>query len=141
MHEKPGVGVGVVVIVDGKVLLIKRRNVHGAGTWSTPGGHIDFGETPEDCAVREVKEETGVDITGAEFVGVTNDVFESERKHYLTVWFEAKHAAGEASVSAPEEMSELGWFEWSSLPSPLFLPLANLLNGNCYPRGSEGRWK
>lgn len=117
-----------------QVLLVRRANVHGSGTWSTPGGHLDFGESPEDCAIREVMEETGVEVAAVEFRAVTNDFFETEGKHYLTLWFEAEHKAGEASVAAPEEMSDLGWFEWGELPSPLFLPLQNLLDGMCYPR-------
>ncbi len=62
--EKPiaKVGVGVLINKDGKILLIKRRGSHGEGTWAPPGGHIDFGERVIDCAEREVKEETGLEI-------------------------------------------------------------------------------
>ncbi len=137
MLERPGVGVGVIVTKGGKVLLLRRKNAHGSGSWSTPGGHLDFGEAPEDCAAREVKEETSIEIAGVEFRAVTNDFFEAEGKHYLTVWFQADHGSGEAAVSAPEEMSELGWFEWENLPMPLFLPLQNLLEGKCFPRPAE----
>ncbi|MEJ2237300.1 MAG: NUDIX domain-containing protein [Gemmatimonadales bacterium] len=137
MRERPGVGVGVIVTKGDRVLLLRRRNTHGSGTWSTPGGHLDFGESPEDCAVREVKEETAVEIAGVEFKGVTNDFFDVEGKHYLTLWFQAEHLSGEIAVTAPEEMSEVGWFEWGRLPRPLFLPLRNLLEGKCYPRREQ----
>jgi len=120
-----------------RVLLLRRTNVHGSDTWSTPGGHLDFGESPEQCAIREVKEETGVEIGEVEFRAVTNDFFEAEGKHYLTLWFAAEHKSGEASVAAPEEMSDVGWFGWGKLPSPLFLPLQNLLDGKCYPRRDQ----
>ena len=134
MDGRPGVGVGVIVTRGDRVLLLRRTNVHGSDTWSTPGGHLDFGESPEQCAIREVKEETGVEIGEVEFRAVTNDFFEAEGKHYLTLWFAAEHKSGEASVAAPEEMSDVGWFGWGKLPSPLFLPLQNLLDGKCYPR-------
>ena len=49
----PRAGVGVVITRGDKVLLLPRKNVHGEGTWSTPGGHLEFGETLEACAVRE----------------------------------------------------------------------------------------
>ena len=137
MIERPAVGVGVIVKRGDQVLLLRRRNTHGSGTWSVPGGHLDFGESPEQCASREVREETGVEIEEVEFRAVTNDFFEAEGKHYLTLWFEAKHLSGDASVSAPDEMSEVGWFSWGSLPAPLFLPLRNLLDGNCYPQHAE----
>jgi 8-oxo-dGTP diphosphatase len=47
MSRLPRVGVGVIITRDDQVLLLKRKNVHGSGCWSTPGGHLDFGETPE----------------------------------------------------------------------------------------------
>ena len=123
----------MIVARGDRVLLLRRSHAHGSGAWSTPGGHLDHGESPEDCAIREVKEETAVDITRVEFRAVTNDFFEAEGKHYVTLWFQAEHLSGEADVAAPEEMSEVGWFSWDELPTPLFLPLRNLLDGKCYP--------
>ncbi|HEX6995608.1 MAG TPA: NUDIX domain-containing protein [Gammaproteobacteria bacterium] len=62
--------------------MVRRTNVHGDGTWSAPGGHIDKGESLEQCAQREVFEETGVTIKNIRFLAVTNDIFEAEGKHY-----------------------------------------------------------
>ena len=129
----PRIGVGVIIIRDDHVLLLKRRNVHGADTWSTPGGHLEFGETPEACAIREAYEETGVTIGEVKFRAITNDIFETEGKHYITIWMEGRYVAGEARVNAAYEMSEVGWFSWDALPQPLFLSLRNLLSGRCYP--------
>lgn len=130
---RPQVGVGVIVTKDNQVLLMRRRNSHGAGTWSAPGGHLEYGETLEACAIREVKEEVGVIITDLSFRAVTNDLFKAERKHYITVWMEGRYVSGEPTVQAPEEMSEVGWFSWDALPEPLFLPMQHLLTGQCYP--------
>ena len=127
------VGVSTLVMNGDRVLLIKRANVHGAGTWAPPGGHMDFGESIEQCAMRETKEETDVDITDAKFRVITNDVFEAEHKHYITIWVEAKYVSGEPKVSAPEEETEVSWFTWDALPEPLFLPLQHLLSGQTYP--------
>ena len=134
MERYIGVGVAIIVTRGNQVLLLKRLNVHGAGSWSTPGGHLDFGETPEECAVREAREETGLDIANIAFKAITNDVFETENKHYISIWMEGEYQSGEAVLAAPYESSEIGWFDWDKLPQPLFLPFQNLLNGNRYPK-------
>ena len=81
----PRIGVGIIITRNNQVLLLKRLNVHGAGSWSTPGGHLEYGETPEECAAREVKEETNLDIFNISFKAITNDVFVTENKHYITI--------------------------------------------------------
>ena len=130
--DRPRVGVGVLVRRGHEVLLLRRSNVHGSGTWSTPGGHLDPGETPETCAVREVREEVGIDVDGVRFLGVTNDVFHAERRHYITVWMEADFRAGQARVVAAHEMSEVRWFPADALPHRLFLSLQHLIEGAGY---------
>jgi 8-oxo-dGTP diphosphatase len=120
-----------------QVLLVRRKNVHGTGSWSTPGGHLEFGESPEECAIREAKEETGLDIDGVRFVAITNDVFEESREHYITIWMKSNRFTGKPVVSSSHEMSELNWFPWSKLPKPIFLPFQNLLEGKRYPPYSD----
>ncbi|MBU0929712.1 MAG: NUDIX domain-containing protein, partial [Nanoarchaeota archaeon] len=56
------VGVGVYIIKDNKILFGKRKGFHGSGTWCPPGGHLEFNESIEECAIREVMEETGIKI-------------------------------------------------------------------------------
>ena len=77
MEEKkfPRVGIGIFVLKDGKFLLCKRKNSHGAGHWQLPGGHLEFNEKLEDCARREVIEETGVKIKNIRSSTITNDIF------------------------------------------------------------------
>ena len=132
MGEKPRVGTAILITKGDKVLLMKRKGHHGTGTWSTPGGHLDFGETPEDCAAREAKEEVGVDVVDIRFRSVTNDLFEASGRHYITVWMEGK-PLGEPFIASKREVEEIGWFHWDALPQPLFLPLENLVNKNSYP--------
>jgi 8-oxo-dGTP diphosphatase len=133
MAEKTQVGTAALITRDNKVLLVKRKGSHGAGTWSPPGGHFDFGESIEQCTARETKEEVGLDITDIRFRAITNDVFEDEGKHYVTIWMDAKPASGEPFVAAEKEVAEIGWFNWDALPQPLFLPLENLVRKNSYP--------
>jgi 8-oxo-dGTP diphosphatase len=135
-HERrPQVGVGVLVLrheqthQSGQVLLGLRRGAHGAGTWSPPGGHLEFGEDPVACVRREALEETGITLEACEFVGVTNDVFEVEGRHYVTLFYKATTFSGVPSVREPDKCDTWQWWSWDALPSNLFLPLSNLLGG------------
>ena len=132
MGEKPQVGTAIILTKNDKVHLMKRKGSHSPGTWSTPGGHLDFVETLEDCAAREAKEEVGVDVVDIRFRSVTNDLFEASGRHYITVWMEGK-PLGEPFIASKREVEEIGWFAWDALPKPLFLPLENLVNENSYP--------
>ena len=128
------VRVAILVYQGDRILLEKRENVLGKGTWAPPIGHLDFGETPEQTAVRETNEETGIKIADPKFYVLTNDILEEEQAHTITIWMEAKYVSGEPRVKAPKEESEVGWFQWASLPQPLFLPMQHLLNGETYPK-------
>jgi 8-oxo-dGTP diphosphatase len=125
--KRPAVGVAVVVIQEGKILLGRRKSSHGTGSWSCPGGHLEFSETIVDCAKREVFEETGIRIGNIRYGPFTNDVFVAEGKHYVTLFVVADYADGTVQVREPEKDDCWGWYRWDHLPQPLFLPLQNLL--------------
>lgn len=126
----PKVGVGVIVKRDGKILLGKRRNAHGDGTWGFPGGHLVMYESWETCARREVDEEVGIEIENVRFFDVTNDIFSKEQKHYITIFMLAEYLSGVVQVREPHKMIEWEWFSLKKLPDPLFLPIQNLLQQN-----------
>ena len=132
MPQAPAVGVAVLVTRAEQVLLLKRQNVHGHGSWCPPGGHLEQGELPEVCARREVEEETGAQIDNIRFIGITNDIFAEYERHYITIWMVGKYQSGEIILGSPYEMSEVRWFAWDDLPEPLFLPFKHLLTGQCY---------
>lgn len=113
------VGLAVLIVRDGKFLMLKRRGSHGAGTWAPPGGHVEFGETFEETAAREAEEETGLKLTNIRFGTVTNDPLLSENKHYVTIWMIAE-ASGHEQIMEPEKCDGLLWCDVTSLPSPLF---------------------
>ena len=130
MGEQVRVGIGVIVEKGGKVLMGKRRNAHGHGSWSFPGGHLEFGETPEEGARREVLEETGLRVDWAKPVAFTNDFFRKEGKHYVTLYLLCKKSSGEPRVMEPEKCERWAWFDWNRLPKPLFLPVRNFIKQN-----------
>jgi len=130
----PRVGVGVIVMREGLVLLGLRKGSHGAGTWALPGGHLEFGESLEQCAAREVLEETGLalhDLTQGTF---SNDLFEG--RHYVTLFMLARADGGEPQVLEPDKCERWAWHRWSALPAPLFQPLASILRAGYVPRGA-----
>ena len=137
MEEQPKVGVGVFVIKDNKVLLGKRKNAHGEGTWCLPGGHLEFNEELEACARREVLEETGVTIKNIRFATITNDIFKKEGKHYITVFMRSEFDSGTVRLMEPDRCEKWEWFDWDKLPSPLFIPLQNLLKQKYSPFGKK----
>ncbi|KAL7485103.1 hypothetical protein ACHAW6_010706 [Cyclotella cf. meneghiniana] len=87
------VGVGVLVkdpADPNKVFAGLRKNSHGEGTLALPGGHLEMYESWGDCAIREVLEETGLDIHNVKFGHVTNDIMKDQQKHYITIFMMAE---------------------------------------------------
>lgn len=130
MNNIARIGVGVCVIKEDKVLLGKRLNSHGEGTWAFPGGHLEFGETLVDCATREVKEETGLIITNVRRGPITEDFFLIENKHYITIIMIADFVEGEPAIMEPHKCAQWEWFSWHDLPTPLFVTFDNLGKNN-----------
>ncbi len=123
--KTPRIGLGVIVLDRNKILLGKRKNTHAEGTWAPPGGHLEFGETPEQGAKRELFEETGLQAQGIRRGQWTNDFI--GEKHYVSLFMHVTSFSGTATVQEPEKCEKWQWFPLSNLPSCLFLPLASLL--------------
>jgi 8-oxo-dGTP diphosphatase len=127
MKKRPSVGVAVIVIKNGAVLLGKRKVSHGSGSWAFPGGHLEMNESIEACARREVFEETGILIHNIRYATFTNDIFQEEKKHYVTLFVVAEYHGGELQVKEPDKCEKWEWFIWEQFPESLFLSLKNLL--------------
>ncbi len=138
------VGVGIIILKEGRVLLGKRHDnpdkadseLHGEGTWTMPGGKMEFGEDFEEAATREVFEETGIRIEkeDLELVSIGNDKVPDA--HFVTIGFLCKNYKGEPMVMEPDEITEWRWFEINNLPEKMFFPsvgmLDNYLNKKIY---------
>ena len=133
-ESRPLVGVGVIIIKEGKILLAERKGSHGQNTWASAGGHLEFGETLEECARREVLEEFGIHIQRMTFLCVSNII--AYDRHYVDFEF-----LGDISIQMPEIQEKdfftnLQWFSLSELPNPLFEPVRtaidSLLTGQSY---------
>ncbi len=127
MNKQVRVGVAVIIFRNDSILLGRRLGSHGAKTWATPGGHLEVGESIEVCARREVMEETGLEINSLHKLGYTNDIFEAEGKHYVTLFMGAYCEQGEPQVLEPDKCELWKWCNLNELPEPLFLPLTHLI--------------
>lgn len=125
------VGVAVFIWKDGTFLMGKRRGSHGHNTWSIPGGHLEFNETINECAAREVMEETGLKIANVRFVAMTEDMFENDNKHYITIWVACDWVEGEPTITEPDKYLDQQWRTFSTLPTPLFEPCWKNLKKVC----------
>ncbi len=135
MSKEVRVGVANVILRDNCILLGERIGSHGANTWATPGGHLELGESIEQCAKRETLEETGLVVNSISKLGFTNDIFETEGKHYVTLFVITSCAEGEPQIMEPDKCKQWKWCKFDELPQPLFLPLINLLKE--YPTLNE----
>jgi 8-oxo-dGTP diphosphatase len=124
--EIPKVGIGVLIIRDEKVLLSKRINSAGEGTWCLPGGRLEFNETFEGCGKREVKEETGLDVDSLEVISLSNDIMYGD--HWITIGIKPSIVNGEPTIKEPQKFIEMGWFDFDSLPEPLFLASKKIID-------------
>jgi len=118
-YIRPKVGVGVMIFKDGKILLGQRKNVHGAGEYAFPGGHVEHLESFADCANREIAEECGIKVKNIRFQLLAN-VTKYAPKHYAHIGLMADWESGEPRVLEPEKQGNWAWFGLSELPAPLF---------------------
>jgi mutator protein MutT len=109
--NQPIVGVGAVIIQDGRILLEKRKNEPGKGKWSIPGGLVELGETVEQTAIREVKEETGLEVEKPEHIDVVDNVVRDEngkvKYHFVIIDYFVKLKGG--TMKAMSDAEELRW--------------------------------
>ena len=132
-YSTPRTGVAVIVTHEQKVLFGKRIIKPGGFAWQLPGGWIETGESPEQTARREVKEETGLELASIRFVTFTNNVF-STRNHSISLYFEAECLNPEKiKTGERDKCEEWTWLDWQEVPDNLYLPLQLLKDSGYRP--------
>ena len=128
----PKVGIGVIILnKDGNILVGKRQGSH-APFYSIPGGHLDLGETFEEGAIREIKEETNLDIQNPKVISISNNLetYKKENKHYISIGLLVKEYLGKLEIMEPKKCEEWLWVNPKDLPQPHFD--ASRMSVECY---------
>ena len=125
MNIKVGIG---VLILDNNKILLGHRCINGKDTggiyepdsWCLPGGKQEYEETILEGAIREVKEETDLDISDLEIFGAGDDF--GKDRHYITLYVKALKYKGKAKVMEKDKEDEWKWFDLDNLPDNLYTP-------------------
>jgi len=127
-EQRAQVGVGLIVIKGNKVLLGRRKGSHGAGEYAGAGGHLEYMESFEQTAIRELAEEAGpgLKVTKPEFLCL-NNLTEYAPKHYVDIAMVSKWISGEPRVMEPDKLESWDWYDIDNLPSPLFNVIDNYI--------------
>jgi 8-oxo-dGTP diphosphatase len=120
--DRPIPGVGVVVVEDGRILLVQRGREPGRGLWAVPGGKVDLGESLIQAARREAKEETGLDVEVAELVWAGESIGPGQPPewHYVLVDFLATRVGGEPAPA--DDADQVAWFSSAQARRLLLTP-------------------
>jgi len=116
--RKPSVTADGIVLKDGRIVLIRRRNDPFKGSHALPGGFVDYGERLEDCVVREVLEETGLKTRVVGLVGVYSDPGRDPRGHFVTAVYELRTIGG--SLKPGDDASSAEWVSVDDIPAMAF---------------------
>lgn len=117
--DVPGLGCGLAILREGRILLYRRLRAPEAGTWNIVGGKVDHMERAMDAARREAEEESGLTIGAVDFLCISEQIIADERQHWLSLIYVCEDFSGEARVVEPEKLPEFGWFPLDALPAPL----------------------
>jgi 8-oxo-dGTP diphosphatase len=124
--ERPLVGVGGVVIADGRALLIRRGGPPLQGEWSIPGGLLDLGETLEQGVRRELAEETGLEVRVLDLIEVFERVFPDDdgrtKYHFVILDYLCEAVSGEARAAS--DVTDVAWAREDELASYSLTPTA-----------------
>ncbi|HEX3502643.1 MAG TPA: NUDIX hydrolase [Xanthobacteraceae bacterium] len=114
---RPYLAVSAAIFRDGKVLIVRRGRAPAKGIYTLPGGGVELGETLEQAVIREVREETALDIEPVELVGfrqaIARDAAGRVERHFVILPFAARYIGGELTLN--EELSEADWRDPAAL--------------------------
>jgi 8-oxo-dGTP diphosphatase len=110
-----------------RVLLTLRRRAPEAGCWSILGGKLDFLEKLSECAVREAREEAGVEVELVRLLCVTDHLLPQEGQHWIAPAYLGRVVSGKAQNREPEKTEEVRWFAMDEVPENLTITARNAI--------------
>jgi ADP-ribose pyrophosphatase YjhB (NUDIX family) len=116
--SRVGVGCGAAILRGGRLLLVRRRRPPEAGCWSLPGGKVDFLESAQDAAAREIAEEVGLAPTIGALLCLIQ-MIGTDGEHWVSPVYRAAAEAGEPVNREPDKIAAIGWFALDDPPAPL----------------------
>ncbi len=132
-YRNPFPTVDIIIELDDKIVLIKRKNPpHG---WALPGGFVDYGESLEQAALREAREETGLEVHNLHLLGCYSDPSRDSRMHTISAVY---YGQASGTPQAADDAADLALFDPCSLPVPLCFDHARIVNDYCNVRGRYG---
>ncbi|MDB5204899.1 MAG: mismatch repair protein MutT [Candidatus Taylorbacteria bacterium] len=135
VNNRPTVGMGVVIFKGNKILLGKRKSSIAGGLYASPGGHVEYMETFEECAIRETREECGIEIQNVRFQRLAN-VMAFKPKHFVDISLIADWKSGEPQNLEPDKNEGWDWYDLDNLPTNLMattkLTLESCKTGQMY---------
>jgi 8-oxo-dGTP diphosphatase len=140
--DAPIVGVGAIIVDEGRVVLVKRAHLPMLGEWSIPGGAVELGETVREAVIREAREETGLDVEPMALLGVFDRVIrdhtESVRYHYVLVDYYCRQLGGE--LCAGSDCDGARWFSPEEVAGmPLLKDTAEVVRWGFEKAGDQGQ--
>jgi 8-oxo-dGTP diphosphatase len=135
-HQIPTTRISVVVIDEGKILLVRHRKGNRQ-YWVLPGGRLEYGETFQECGVRELKEETGLDVEIQGFLFLSEAIAPDRSRHIVNVYLRAKVVGGTMRLGNEPVLAGVEFVPLAEITQlTLFPPIANVL-AQSLPNGRD----
>jgi 8-oxo-dGTP diphosphatase len=116
---EPRLGCGAAIVVDGRILLVRRLSDPESGRWGLPGGKVDLYETVVAAVEREIREELGIDIKAGKPLCLVDQIDKSKREHWFAPVFLVSRFTGDPQIMEPHKHDGLAWFPLDAMPDAL----------------------